>query len=228
MNENEAQRLERQIAEVKARYIGADGEALVCLSQAPNGKPTRLHEREWLIVRTPFFQERFGDWVSAILIEMAERVWANDYAHRRFNFPASQKLTEKLREFFGNEVKQVAITSNEIQHIRKKHGANENKRNQADIMPNDIALIPFVINEFDEAWLDRKDKYGNRGVVFSKKINGDAYSVGYERGENKAQVITFWQKNKRASDAVAPDKTSETVPPKQFLFALSVHLRFLR
>ena len=33
--------------------------------KAPNGKPTKLNERQWLQVRTQQFKEWFGDWVSA-------------------------------------------------------------------------------------------------------------------------------------------------------------------
>ena len=30
--------------------------------KAPNGKPTKLSEKQWVQVRTPAFKEWFGDW----------------------------------------------------------------------------------------------------------------------------------------------------------------------
>lgn len=33
--------------------------------KAPNGEPTKLSESQWLLVRTPSFKERFGDWEAA-------------------------------------------------------------------------------------------------------------------------------------------------------------------
>ena len=48
---------ERQMAEVRAKYEGADQ-----WLKAPNGKPTKLNERQWLQVRTENFKNWFGDW----------------------------------------------------------------------------------------------------------------------------------------------------------------------
>lgn len=47
----------RQLADVRARYEGTKQ-----WMKAPNGKPTKLNERQWLQVRTPMFKEWFGDW----------------------------------------------------------------------------------------------------------------------------------------------------------------------
>lgn len=33
--------------------------------KAPNGKPTKLSEDEWLLVRTPSFKQWFGDWENS-------------------------------------------------------------------------------------------------------------------------------------------------------------------
>ena len=48
---------ERQMAEVRAKYEGTDQ-----WMKAPNGKPTKLNERQWLQVRTQNFKDWFGDW----------------------------------------------------------------------------------------------------------------------------------------------------------------------
>lgn len=43
--------------EVRMEYAGTDG-----WMKAPNGKDTKLTEKQWLQVRTPSFKEWFGDW----------------------------------------------------------------------------------------------------------------------------------------------------------------------
>jgi len=32
--------------------------------KAPKGQPTKLNERQWLLVRTKAFKEWFGDWIN--------------------------------------------------------------------------------------------------------------------------------------------------------------------
>lgn len=53
-DEQEAQ---RQLDEVRKKYEGTDR-----WMNAPNGEPTKLTERQWLLVRTPNFIRWFGDW----------------------------------------------------------------------------------------------------------------------------------------------------------------------
>lgn len=56
----EAAEAERQYQEVKARYQGTPG-----WLKAPNGKPSKLNERQWVLARTPNFKRWFGDWEVA-------------------------------------------------------------------------------------------------------------------------------------------------------------------
>lgn len=50
---------ERQMDAVRKQYEGTDK-----WMKAPNGKPTKLNERQWLQVRTPNFLNWFGDWIN--------------------------------------------------------------------------------------------------------------------------------------------------------------------
>ena len=52
----------RQKEEVKAKWTNPDGSIKKGYMLAPNGKPTKLTEDQWLIVRTPNFKRWFGDW----------------------------------------------------------------------------------------------------------------------------------------------------------------------
>lgn len=60
-----AEEAQRQYDEVVARYTNEDGTKKRGWMKAPNGKPTRLSERQWVQVRTPAFKAWFGDWEAA-------------------------------------------------------------------------------------------------------------------------------------------------------------------
>lgn len=53
--------IQAEMEEIKQKAI-ADGTFM----KAPNGKPTKLNERQWLQVRTKEFKEWFGDWEKVI------------------------------------------------------------------------------------------------------------------------------------------------------------------
>jgi hypothetical protein len=52
----------RQYEEVESRYTNPDGTKTEGWMKAPNGKPTKLTERQWVQARTPNFKKWFGDW----------------------------------------------------------------------------------------------------------------------------------------------------------------------
>lgn len=75
----------RQKAEVKAKWTNPDGSMKKGYHCAPNGKPSKLTEEQWLLVRTPNFKKWFGDWETLAIINEVE------------NMPASAiKLHESL------------------------------------------------------------------------------------------------------------------------------------
>ena len=75
----------RQKAEVKAKWTNPDGSMKKGYMLAPNGKPSKLTEEQWLLVRTPNFKKWFGDWETLAIINEVE------------NMPASAiKLHESL------------------------------------------------------------------------------------------------------------------------------------
>ena len=77
--------------------------------------------------------------------------------------------------------------------IKKRHGSNETARGQMDITPDDFALIPLVLNEFDRMEHDLTDKQGFKKVLFKKRCEETIYIATIERGENKVEVRTFWK-----------------------------------
>ena len=76
---------QRQKDEVKAKWTNPDGTMKKGYHCAPNGKPSKLTEEQWLLVRTPNFKKWFGDWETLAIINEVE------------NMPASAiKLHESL------------------------------------------------------------------------------------------------------------------------------------
>ena len=73
----EIKEVERQIKEVKAKWTNPDGKRKKGYHCAPNGKESRLTEKQWLLVRTPFFKEWFGDWESLAIINEVENMPAS-------------------------------------------------------------------------------------------------------------------------------------------------------
>ena len=57
----EIKEVKRQIKEVKAKWTNPDGKRKKGYHCAPNGKPSKLKEEQWLLVRTPNFKKWFGD-----------------------------------------------------------------------------------------------------------------------------------------------------------------------
>jgi hypothetical protein len=165
----ERRRVVRDITDLYERYAGTAAEY-----RAPNGKPSLLLEalgeergkEAWYAVRTPGFKEWFGDWEATALIEMAEKVWAGDKTPARINFAPSGKLRAELKSLLGNDVQQIFITDSDIRHIKSRHAENREKQGQLNITPEDIALIPFIVNEFDTAVHDETDRQGNFFRIF--------------------------------------------------------------
>jgi hypothetical protein len=124
---------------------------------------------------------------------MAENAWNGDMRPTKIFFPASVKLRAELYTLLGKDIAEVFVTDSDVRHIKSEHGQGEALQGQEDITPDDFALIPFVINEFDTAEHSQTDRLGNKKILFKKRINGLAFLVGIERGLAKEQVITMWK-----------------------------------
>jgi hypothetical protein len=185
-HEDELAEAKKQYKEVRYRYRGTG-----LWLKFPNGKDPKLAERQWAQVRTPLFKKWFGDWETASLVDMSRSVWRDDKAPARINFIPSDKLKLEMEKLTGHEIQKVFITDSDVRHIKKNHGKNQRLQGQFDITPEDIALVPFVMNEVDTAEQGKPDKLENKKTVFEKQINGTAYAVSIERGSNKEQVITL-------------------------------------
>jgi hypothetical protein len=103
------------------------------------------------------------------------------------------RLYAELKRLLGKDIQTVFLTDSDVRHIKKKHGNNEAARGQVDITPDDFALIPLVLNEFDKVEHEITDKLGFKKLLFQKKCGGMIYIATIERGENKVEVRTLWK-----------------------------------
>lgn len=90
---------ERQAVEVEAKYRGSPQ-----WMKAPNGRPTKLTEKQWLQVRTPNFKRWFGDWERLALINEIEKM------------PATKVKTHEALDKAG--IKQAFKTFGEVENKR--------------------------------------------------------------------------------------------------------------
>lgn len=203
VNPNEVKSEEKEIIE-KAK---ADGTYM----KAPNGKKSNLNEKQWVQVRTKAFKEWFGDWELAKLIKQARNAWNNKGSKDKYIFSPSKKLKDRFKELLGQEINAVIITDDAIRHIKKHHSENEELRGQVNLTPEDIATIPFVMNNWDVMELDpeNNDKMGNRAILIKKRINGISAVGTIEKGKEKEFIVTSWKYIK--SDAL--DVSKETPEP---------------
>jgi hypothetical protein len=130
---------------------------------------------------------------AALCEAMAESVWNGAKAAVKMEFTISERLKADFQRLLGTNVQTLFITDSDVRHIKKQHGHGEALRGQADITPADFALIPLILNEYDNIEHTDTDKKGNRKVLFTKRIEGLVYLATIERGPHKGEVRTFWK-----------------------------------
>ena len=128
---------------------------------------------------------------ESLLVGAAESVWKGSDARVNISIDVGQRLADTIGEEIEGQLECVFITDSDIRHIRRKHGANEERRGQQSIVPSDFALIPKVLNEFDACEHTGTDKLGNKKSLFRKEIENTVYLVTAQRGKRKLEVKTM-------------------------------------
>ena len=124
---------------------------------------------------------------ESLLVGTAESVWKGSDARVNISIDVGQRLADTIGEEIEGQLECVFITDSDIRHIRRKHGANEERRGQQSIVPNDFALIPKGLNESDAC--DHADGQGGQQEVPREKGDrGTAYLVTAQRGKGKLEV----------------------------------------
>ena len=130
---------------------------------------------------------------AAAFAGVASSVWNGSISPAKVEMTVKGKLHAELKKLLNKDIQTVFLTDSDIRHIKKKHGSGEETKGQVNITPEDFALIPLVLNEFDKADHDLTDKLGNKKILFEKNCDGIVYVAAVERGENKMAVRTFWK-----------------------------------
>ena len=131
---------------------------------------------------------------SAAFAGVARSVWNGSSSPAKVEMAVTGRLHSELKRLLSKDIRTIFLTDSDIRHIKKKHGSNEMARGQIDITPEDFALIPLVLNEFDKVDSDLTDKRGNKKLLFQKDCDGMVYIATVERGEDKVEVRTFWKR----------------------------------
>ena len=145
----------RQHRDVEARYRGTPQ-----WLKAPNGLPTGLNERQWVLVRTPNFKRWFGDWEGLVQQQRLDLFIDTALAD-----PASQG-TLVLRAVIPEERAEVlrqggpdlagmehVLDAQELRHAMKSHGGADEVSRQPDqrpLKPDDLKRIAAVLDAPDE------------------------------------------------------------------------------
>ena len=122
---------------------------------------------------------------SAAFAGVAASVWNGGNSPAKVEMAVKGKLHRELKRLLDKDIQTVFLTDSDIRHIKKKHGSNEDTRRQIDIIPDDFALIPLILNEFDKAEHILTDKLGNKKLLFQKNCGGLVYVATVERGKTK-------------------------------------------
>ena len=130
-----------------------------------------------------------------LLVGAARSVWSGSDARIKIGIDVGRKLALEMEPFFSEGLELVFITDSDIRHIKRSHGDLEKQRGQLDITPDDFALIPKVLNEFDGCEHTDTDKLGNRKFLIRKNVGNQVYLVTIQRGKKKMQIKTMWKSN---------------------------------
>ena len=130
---------------------------------------------------------------AAAFAGVAASVWSGSNSPAKVEMAVKGRLHTELKKLLNKDIQTVFLTDSDIRHIKKKHGSNQAEKGQIDITPDDFALIPLVLNEFDKVEHSLTDKLGSKKLLFQKNCDGVAYVATVERGETKVEVRTFWK-----------------------------------
>ncbi len=172
----------RQKADVKAKWTNPDGSMKKGYHCAPNGKPSKLTEEQWLLVRTPNFKKWFGDWekeawAKAAMDFLEKTAPVANLTGQEFQ-KDGVKLTDKVPAYFksiGNvarndELGDVVLDLKSVEDSIA-HGVGRLKSAAFMAVP-DVIEKGFIFNR-EENW---KERGWNTAVIVAPiKLGEDDY-----------------------------------------------------
>ena len=166
---SEEERLLRECSEVSARYANHDGTRKPGWMRAPNGRPTNLTERQWLLVRTPSFKAAFGDWeknaVARAILEDSEIVSQSNLLKE----PNDVQRREAWRIYKQLRDMGPVVTNDGRRVLLSRTGFNEIQSHSAD--PHTLAIVPILREVISSAHQFAED--------LNVEVNGTRYNFYY-------------------------------------------------
>lgn len=215
-----------QVDAVRKKYEGTDK-----WMKAPNGKPTKLNEKQWLQVRTPAFKQWFGDWendsvnASKILDENGEPLVLYHGAKTEFwTFDMGQSVKERNNGmdgiFFTDNAKMAAgysvdlpteeaLVKARLEHLvaRDLLAAKTRRLQLEGKSNNEVANLTKKEAETSEATL--KDFVAIKRSVYEKAFDNAAdrtkavFINSQAPFEQDMKGGNFWDANKKAAEYYA-------------------------
>ena len=172
------------VSDSEAAEIRRRAEADGTFMRAPNGKPTRLTERQWLQVRTRAFKEWFGDWEKAARIEKLKhsepikitgREYEGKYELNRES--AKAYIKENLRGKYQNEDTgdTILLAKDGAQKVTSHSMGNDAHLKSIAAIPELIEKSIFIDELPNEKNNDKYESY--RYYVSGLNIGGVDYTV---------------------------------------------------
>ena len=187
-------RLRREYDEVVARYTNPDGTKRPGWMRAPNGKPTRLTERQWVQVRTPSFKKWFGDWERGAVADaiLGDADIASDGALLKMEAKAQRAEAKRIYDALKAGGPVETADGRSVHFLTR--GFKEIKSHSAD--PHTLAIVPILKEVVASA------RYIGEGDVAATAANKDvkAYHIYARRvnlgdGSMVARIVIREDKN---------------------------------
>lgn len=186
--------LSREYDEVVARYTNQDGTKKPGWMRAPNGKPTRLTERQWVQVRTPSFKKWFGDWERGAVADaiLGDADIASDGALLKMEAKAQRAEAKRIYDALKAGGPVETADGRSVHFLTR--GFKEIKSHSAD--PHTLAIVPILKEVVASA------RYIGEGDVAATAANKDvkAYHIYARRvnlgdGSMVARIVIREDKN---------------------------------
>jgi hypothetical protein len=187
----------RQYREVESRYRGTSG-----WLKAPNGQPSNLNERQWVLTRTPNFKRWFGDFEG-----LARQQFEGGLIGRALNDRTWQARTliaegyaadpsGKLSETFGFSLVKQYLSPDDVRKTDKRHGiGNERRQDQVAMGQDDYVKALEVLRDPD-TFKKTISRNGKPSAEFGRAFSDGTYVVAeVEIAEPGAvSVKSAWKK----------------------------------
>lgn len=120
-----------------------------------------------------------------MLTSAAKSVWAGSSSRFTLELSISENMLEGFNKHFLEGIERVFITDSTVRHIMKSHSKDEEVRGQLNLEPEDFALIPVVLNEYDSIEMTGFDKLGNKRFLVQKLVEGEVFVATIQRGKRR-------------------------------------------